>query len=87
MLGQTVAGVTTGAGLGGGGGGGGAAGLLIVIGPPVPGDAMSLAPHAASAAQLAVAINTNEKRLNEAIKSPLRTHRLIEVSSGEWPTR
>lgn len=49
MVGQAAAGVTV-VGGGGGGGGGGGVGVMITL-PPVPGEAISSAPQAASAAQ------------------------------------
>jgi hypothetical protein len=45
------------------------------------------APQAASAAHPAVVRRIVEKRLIEAIKSPLRAHRLVEIGGGAGPNQ
>ena len=85
IVGQPAAGKTPAGGGGGGGGGGGAGGLLIVMLPPAPGEAISLAPQAANVAQVAVTIMISDKRLIEAIKSPLRRTGLLNITSEASP--
>jgi hypothetical protein len=90
IVGQPAAGVTS-VGVGGGGaGGGGGGGLVIVMFPPLPGEAISSAPpHAPSAAQ-AVRRGISRSSLARSMKSPLRRSRLDDNESTAareraWP--
>src|SRR5690606_14662243 len=75
-VGQSDAGVTRpepGVGVGLGLGDGEGAGLLMVMLPPLPGDAMSSAPHADSAATAVPLSRIIPTRLKLVILSPIRS--------------